>query len=330
MATITKRGEKWRAQVRIKGISKSATFRTHTDAKSWAARMEAAILDGVENVSAKYLTFGDIAERYLNEVTPKKRGAKHETYRIKLLLRNSKLADVLLENLRPSHFADWRDKRLTEVKPDSVLREISSLSAICDHAMKEWGLLKENPLLKISKPKQAKPRTRRPTEAEIQSICENLGYVEDIPVTTVSERAALAFLFAIETAMRAGEICALTWDDIDESRRLAHIKISKNGHSRDVPLSRRAIEIISKLKNNHPVEVFNIQAASLDSLFRRARDAAGIKDLHFHDSRREALTRMAKKVDVMLLAKISGHRDIRILQNTYYAPDMAGVADLLD
>ena len=52
--------------------------------------------------------------------------------------------------------------------------------------------------------------------------------------------------------------------------------------------------------------------------------------MHFHDSRREALTRMAKKVPVETLAKISGHRDLRILLNVYYNPDMAEVADLLD
>ena len=330
MATIIKRGDKWRVQIRIKGTSKSATFNNRADAKAWATRTETAILDGLNGNAPKYLTFGNIAERYLAEVTPLKRGAKHEAYRIKALINHSKLADVLLENLRPSHFADWRDKRLTQVKPDSVLREISSLSAICDYAMREWGLLRENPVLKISKPKQAKPRTRRPSEAEIQSICEHLGYLEDAPPTTVSERVAIALLFAVETAMRASEICTLEWQDIDEQKRLAHVRISKNGHSRDIPLSKRALELIGKLKNTDEQSVFKVQPGTLDALFRRARNAAGIADLHFHDSRREALTRMAKKMDVMLLAKISGHRDIRILQNTYYAPDMAEVADLLD
>ena len=62
------------------------------------------------------------------------------------------------------------------------------------------------------------------------------------------------------------------------------------------------------------------------------KELAGLadEDLHFHDTRREALSRLAKKVDVMTLAKISGHRDIQILLNTYYAPDMSDVAGLLD
>jgi len=64
--------------------------------------------------------------------------------------------------------------------------------------------------------------------------------------------------------------------------------------------------------------------------FRRARDNCGITDLHFHDSRREALTRLSKKVPVETLAKISGHRSLNILLNVYYRPDMAEIADMLD
>ena len=130
--------------------------------------------------------------------------------------------------------------------------------------------------------------------------------------------------------MRAGEICSLKWADIDFARRLAHLPITKNGDSRNVPLSRRALEIIRQLEGIDADSVFALGASTLDVLFRRARDNCGITDLHFHDSRREALTRMAKKVPVETLAKISGHRDLRILLNVYYNPDMAEVADLLD
>jgi integrase len=67
-----------------------------------------------------------------------------------------------------------------------------------------------------------------------------------------------------------------------------------------------------------------------DALFRKAKARALIKDLHFHDTRREALTRLAKKFDVMELARISGHRDLRILQNVYYAPTVEDLAKKLD
>ena len=87
---------------------------------------------------------------------------------------------------------------------------------------------------------------------------------------------------------------------------------------------------MEKLRTIDPISVFKIQAHSLDVLFRRARDNCGITDLHFHDSRREALTRLSKKVPVETLAKISGHRSLNILLNVYYRPDMAEIADMLD
>ena len=119
-------------------------------------------------------------------------------------------------------------------------------------------------------------------------------------------------------------------ENVHLNRRIAHVAQSKNGHPRDVPLTKRAIALLEKLRPIDPISVFKIQAHSLDVLFRRARDNCGIQDLHFHDSRREALTRLSKKVPVETLAKISGHRDLSILLNVYYRPDMAEIADMLD
>jgi integrase len=68
----------------------------------------------------------------------------------------------------------------------------------------------------------------------------------------------------------------------------------------------------------------------LDALFRKARNALMIPDLHFHDSRAEALTRLARKVDVMTLARISGHKDLRVLLETYYRESASDIAARLD
>ena len=107
--------------------------------------------------------------------------------------------------------------------------------------------------------------------------------------------------------------------------------MTKNGYSRDVPLSSKAIELLRKLEEIkiESKPVFQLTSGTLDNYFRQLKAKLFIQDLHFHDTRREALTRLAAKVDVMTLAKISGHRDLSILQNTYYAPDMKRVANLL-
>ena len=330
MATIVQRGNKWRVQIRLRGVTRSNTFERHADAKAWAARTESQILDGLQGNASRNKTFGDIAQRYLEEVTPQKRGQREESYRIGRILQ-AHLSTIYLSDLRPQDIADWRDDRLKEVSSASVIREITTISAICNQAMREWGLLNDNPVLKISKPKPTKARTRRPTEQEIEELCKAMLLTENTTKPElVTQRVALALLFAIETAMRAGEICGLIWNDIYLTKRIAHLPITKNGSSRDVPLSKRAIEIIEKLKGIDEKSVFNVDAKTLDVLFRRARDKCEIEDLHFHDTRREALTRMSKKVPVEMLAKISGHKDLRILLNVYYRPEMSDIASMLD
>ena len=270
------------------------------------------------------------AIKYGRITTPQKRGQREESYRIGRILQ-AHLSTIYLSDLRPQDIADWRDDRLKEVSSASVIREITTISAICNQAMREWGLLNDNPVLKISKPKPTKARTRRPTEQEIGELCKAMLLTEDTTKPElVTQRVALALLFAIETAMRAGEICGLTWNDIYLTKRIAHLPITKNGSSRDVPLSKRAIEIIEKLKGIDEKSVFNVDAKTLDVLFRRARDKCEIEDLHFHDTRREALTRISKKVPVEMLAKISGHKDLRILLNVYYRPEMSDIASMLD
>jgi integrase len=96
-----------------------------------------------------------------------------------------------------------------------------------------------------------------------------------------------------------------------------------------VPLSSEARRILEQLPKDAE-RCFNISSQVLDASFRRAKDKALISDLHFHDSRREALSRLAKKFTPMELAKVSGHRDLRILLNTYYAPTADDLADKLD
>ena len=107
--------------------------------------------------------------------------------------------------------------------------------------------------------------------------------------------------------------------------------MTKNGSSRDVPLSKKAMAILDRLPRFESGSVFDISSHTLDVMFRRARAKVdGADDFHFHDTRHKALTRMAAKVEPMQLAKISGHKDLRILLNVYYNPDIGELADLLD
>ena len=207
---------------------------------------------------------------------------------------------------------------------------MSTIRNIFNIAVERWNYIEKNPMIGLVLPKGSPPRTQRYSDEEIERLLYVSSYHDTLK--TVRARTGAAMLFAIETAMRAGEICGLTWDNVDFEDRTAYLPITKNGSSRRVPLSKKAIAILERLKEEvgNTGTCFQIESKSLDATFRKLKKMAMCEHLHFHDTRREALTRLAKKVDVMTLAKISGHKDIRILQNVYYAPNMKDIAGLLD
>jgi integrase len=339
MATIEKRGARWRVRVRRDGHDISESFRTKSEAAAWAAQTEADILAGkLGQVPDK--SFADLLRRYREDVSAKKDGARWELIRIAALLGEpgrdgarrdaDALSHVRLPDLGPEHFAAWRDRRLREVSAATVRREWNLLSVICSTAVREWRWLREHPMRGVRRPDAPPPRTRRVSEDEIERILHACGG----DYGTAQGRVGLAFLWAIETAMRAGEICALRWQDIDVERRIAHVAAIERGarktrQARDVPLSREALRILGLLPRSGET-VFWLDVSTLDALFRKAKARAMVEGLHFHDTRAEALTRLSKKLDVMQLARVSGHRDLRILYHTYYREAVEDIARRID
>lgn len=329
MATFTKTEYGWKAQIRRKGISKTVTFRTKAEAKLWATQIELEIESGEYN-KIPDLPFSHVINKYLKEITPKKKSKRHETLRLYRLLQMP-IANISLRDLTEEHFKQWRDTRLKEVSPASVHREWSTLGNMLNIAKHEWKLVETNYLKGVRKPETPKARTRRYSQQEINALVYASGFSWNKAPETTTARVGIALLFAIETAMRAGEIINLTWQHVHIERRIAHLPETKNGYARDVPLSTQAIALLHKLKEiENGDSVFQMTSTNLDALFRKLKRRVQLEDLHFHDTRREALTRLAKKLSVMELAKMSGHRDLSILQNTYYTPDMAEVAQKLD
>jgi len=228
-----------------------------------------------------------------------------------------------LSDMKPIHFDDWRDDQLLSLSAGSVIREMQLMSVALNVARREWGWIESNPLSDVRKPKKVPPRDRLISQEEIYKLLVAGG--GDLSKTT--GRSVHAFIFAIETGMRAGEIVGLKWSDVDIEGRFLKLHMTKNGVGRDVPLSSRAIELLEELPRSEVV--FDIKSSVLDATFRRIRDRPNIANLTFHDSRHEAITRLAKKLDVLALARAVGHTDIRQLQ-AYYNETASDLAKLLD
>lgn len=330
VATYRKVGDKWRVEIRRKGHpSRSANFATKAQAKAWAATIEADAVSARLGQPARR-TVAQALQRYAKEVSSLKRGSRWECIRLKKFERELPFAQRMLGDVGPSDCAAWRDAALHRVAPASVHREQGLLASVWDRALKEWQWVPSNPWRSVSLPKRPAARQRRINAEELAALVLRLGYAGGHLAEMPSQRVGAALVFAVETAMRAGEICGLTWAHVDAVRRVAHLPQTKNGHARDVPLSSAALAVLADLPRDSE-RCFGLSAGSLDALFRKARGRVAeampsVAEIHFHDSRREALTRLSALFDVMQLARISGHRDLRILLTTYYAPDAGELA----
>lgn len=325
MASIIKRGSGWFAQVRKQGVSRSKTFKTKGQAQNWAAQVEAAIVNGTfESPTEK--TFADAIHRYAKEVSVTKRGERWEIIRLnswlKLPFAHYPLGDVITPIL-----ANWRDERLKTVKSSTVNRELNLMSSVFEQARREWQWITINPLHDVKRPLNPKHRERLFSDDERDRIVAALGFDELKPIETKQQIIAVAFLFALETAMRREEITALEWDRINMDQRFLSLSLTKNGDSRDVPLSKRAVSLLVLLKGFG--KPFPVHRDVLSTLFRRACITAKIQDANFHDARATALTKLSKKLNVLELARMVGHRDIRSLQ-VYYRETAQELALKLD
>lgn len=324
MASVTKtKSGKFKFVATTNYKQQSKTFSTKAEGYAWEERLKAG-----KGGKTPSITFGKLLEDYRDKVSVKKKGERWERIRIAKFLADKELTDIKIADLSKMHFAEWRDRRLKEVSALSVLREWALLSHCLEIAVREWEYIKANPMKGLAKPKGEPPRDRLITDDEIERLCFALNYSDDAVLSTVTSRIGAAFMFAIETAMRAQEICNLAWADI--TGNVAHINDSKTRAGvRDVPLSKKAMAIIKQCKGLDKVLVFNIKTSQLDALFRKAKELAAIEDLHFHDLRHSAITHLATKLSVLELARCVGHKDLNMLL-IYYNQSAANLAKKLD
>lgn len=333
MATFTKRGESWFAQVRRKGISRSASFPTKTQAVAWATHIEAELIAGKHSTIANK-SLAQLFERYRDEVSPTKRSGDKEMIRLNRLIADP-ISSTMLTDLRDTHFISLRDRLLegTSDRPAisgaSVLRYFNIINPALKKAVNEWKWLDTNPLEKVQRPANSKPRERRPSLDEINRLIYVMNYTPDCTITTVMQEVAAAMLFAIETGCRAKELCTMRRSTVNLEQRTARVEEDTKTGSRDIALTTEACRIIKQcIKSFDADTVFRITPALLDANFRKYKDKAGISGLTFHDMKHEACTRLAKFMPIEDLARQLGTRNLKILM-IYYNPTAAEIAALL-
>ncbi|QBE64280.1 tyrosine-type recombinase/integrase [Pseudoduganella lutea] len=327
MASIRQRSGTWQARVRRKGYpDEVASFKTKTEAQTWARSIESAMEHGSHQSiqAAKDVLLSDILQRYRNEVTPSKRGAQREAEGIQFMLRQ-KIASYSMLNLTPGVVAAYRDERLRTVGAGTIIRELSILSGIISHARKEWGLPTANPCALVRKPQTPPGRTRLLTSEEEARLLAELR-----PIRRRSSWMVPLVTLALESAMRRGELLSLRWEHINLTAQTAYLPLTKNGTARTVPLSRKAVAILKELPSySESGVVFPTSHMTMHNCFVAACKRAGIANLRFHDLRHTATSRLAEKLpNVIELAAVTGHQTIQMLKR-YYHPKAEAMAQKL-
>lgn len=362
MASITRRGDlQWQARVRRKGYPvQIKTFNTRAEAEAWARLIESEIDRGVfvSRAEAESTTLAEALDRYDREIAASKKGYVQEASLLRIW-KSTVIASRSMASVRSADIAKLRDDWLKQtnppLKPASVVRRLAVLSHVFSIARKEWGMESLlNPLELVRKPPANNARTRRIAAAETDTDSPRqteAGELERVVAASGSDLLPAIIWIAVETAMRRGEIVDLRWEHVDLRRRVAHLPDTKNGSSRDVPLSTRAVEVLkerqkaARTRSNNG-RVFPIRSDAVTRAFERAVERARavyiteckdagkspgksyLMDLRFHDLRHEATSRLASIFPMHELAKITGHRDPRMLMR-YYHPHAEELAKRL-
>lgn len=321
MAYIRRVEGGWRAEVAREGVRKSKTFPHKATAQTWAAQQENDIVSGkVGKWPAK--TLSDAIDRYEREVSIHKRGKDFESKKFRALERDYPvLCKTILAEIKTPYLVAWRDKRLKVVTKGSVQREINLLRNLWTVASKEWHWCGESPWTALRMPGDNPPRTQRIRWQDVKRIVRWLGYKTGQKPATKYQEVAWAFMIALRTAMRAGEVMGLTREAINLQTRVVTLTVHKTlekAGTRYVPLTQHGARVLKVMcEGQSGGNLWTINSASLDALFRKARDSCLLSHLHFHDARAEALTLLSRRMDVLTLSRVSGHRDLRQLMDYY-------------
>ncbi len=327
MATIvlTPSGN-YKALVRMRGWpTTSKTFRLKRDAVDWARRTEDEMVRGVyiSRTGSERMTLQEALQRYLTEVTPTKKPTTQRSESITAQHLIGFLGKYSMAALSSELVASYRDHRLAAGKANNTVRiELAMLSNLFTVAIQEWGLgLTHNPVATIRKPSPGKSRDRRLTGDEEQRLLEAVE-------AHSNPMLAWVVTLAIETGMRQSEIVNLRLQHVDLQSRVVRLFDTKNNSARTVPLTAAATAALKTAINNplRPKETDLVffgepgrdgirRPYQFAKIWAGIKEAIGANDLHFHDLRHEAVSRLVEGgLSDQEVASISGHKSMQMLR----------------
>ena len=322
----------WRVQVRRKGQHASRSFRLKSDAEAWAVEAERAVHRGKPpnafTVDDK-TSFASLIELHIRDLAEVGKPLLRSKALCLEKLKRDLGRETLVALTRERLIAYGKSRAKEGAGPVTVGMDIGYLRTILVHAAAVHGaevpteqvMLARVALRRLGLVGKGGERDRRPTQDELDRI---IAYYDDnlrqtIPVGRIVK-------FAVATALRQDEICSLLWTDVDLAGCLALVRNRKDprrktGNHQKVPLlDTTGYDAIGLLKEQLDIglgsdRVFPVNGKSLGSAFRRACRNLKIDDLHFHDLRHEATSRLFEAgFDIPEVSLVTGHKDWKMLR----------------
>ncbi|MGE5825418.1 MAG: tyrosine-type recombinase/integrase [Bacteroidota bacterium] len=134
-------------------------------------------------------------------------------------------------------------------------------------------------------------------------------------------RLYLLVLMALTTGARRSELLSLTWGDVDLERAVAHLRDTKNGHPRTLPLVLAVLEELRRFREERaevrlfPARASKLNARVFDPSWQTALRTAGIKSFRFHDLRHTCASYLAQNgASLLEIADVMGHRQLAMVK----------------
>ena len=318
----------WQVRIKKKGYPEMAqTFDLKGQAESWAKKIESEMDSGVfvSRAEAESTSLAEALDRYLREITPTKKPSTQSREAIRArVIAEIPLARRSLASIKGSDIATFiRGRQAQGLGANAIRLDLALLSHVFTVAGSAWGMESlGNPVKRIrgQRPKLPGGRTRRLVDDEHQRLVEAASKDQGGMIGPL-------LTWAIETAMRRGEIAAMRWDHLDRRARVLLIPETKNGTPRRVPLSTAALGVLDGLPRRIDGRVWGMRPDSISQAFERVCKAAGIEGLTFHDLRHAATSRLFEKgLNPMEVAAITGHKTLQMLKRYTHlrAEDLVG------
>lgn len=326
MASITERDGRWRALVRRKGFVRCQTFGTKRDADAWAAGIESQISEIASHgvLQARGITLGDLIDRYVEQIYPIKPWGRSKTADLARL--KTDLGAIPADKLTSGHLTTYFTKRRADGSGGVVVSsQLGYLITVLRTARTLWHLDvplgaaqdARSALAAVRLTSKSKRRDRRVTDREMAALLAYFAKQDTaVPMADIVQ-------FCLASGMRISEVCRLKWSDLDVRGKTIMIRDRK--HPRDkigndslVPLlAATGIDSYAVVKRQPRTRdaIFPYNPKTIGTYFTEAVAALKLKDLHLHDLRHEAITRLfAAGLRIEQVALCSGHRDWAMLK----------------